>query len=145
MAQARRSGKHIGRPAPRKFHADEIGRMRLLRSQGMSGFRCCDQSCTSLTRTCKLSPRCEATSDERSAGSLHATFCGSRGAGDRPRRPGGEPGGPGSTYTRTKPETADRAKENLTPASFSPTRKTLRGDSPDKNPAQTWLQRLCEE
>ena len=36
MAQARRSGKHIGRPAPRKFHADEIGRMRLLRSQGMS-------------------------------------------------------------------------------------------------------------
>jgi len=36
MAQARRSGKHIERPAPRKFHADEIGRMRLLRSQGMS-------------------------------------------------------------------------------------------------------------
>ena len=36
MAQARRSGKHVGRPARRKFHADEIGRMRLLRSQGMS-------------------------------------------------------------------------------------------------------------
>src|SRR6266568_4511976 len=36
-----------------------------------------------------LSPRCEATSDERSAGNLHATFCGSRGAGDRPRPPGG--------------------------------------------------------
>jgi DNA invertase Pin-like site-specific DNA recombinase len=36
MAQAKRSGKQIGRPARRKFHADEIGRMRLLRSQGMS-------------------------------------------------------------------------------------------------------------
>jgi DNA invertase Pin-like site-specific DNA recombinase len=36
MAQARRSGKHIGRPARRKFHAGEIGRMRLLRSQGTS-------------------------------------------------------------------------------------------------------------
>jgi DNA invertase Pin-like site-specific DNA recombinase len=36
MAQAKRSGKQIGRPARRKFYADEIGRMRLLRSQGMS-------------------------------------------------------------------------------------------------------------
>jgi DNA invertase Pin-like site-specific DNA recombinase len=36
MAQARRAGKHLGRPARRKLHADEIGRMRLLRSQGMS-------------------------------------------------------------------------------------------------------------
>jgi DNA invertase Pin-like site-specific DNA recombinase len=36
MAQAKRSGKHVGRPARRQFHADEIGRMRLLRSQGMS-------------------------------------------------------------------------------------------------------------
>src|SRR3984893_15642037 len=36
MAQARRSGKHVGRPARRTFHTDEIGRMRLLRSQGMS-------------------------------------------------------------------------------------------------------------
>ncbi|MFZ1143102.1 MAG: hypothetical protein WAN76_28310, partial [Candidatus Sulfotelmatobacter sp.] len=43
------------------------------------------------TRSCKLSPRCEATSDERSAGNLHATFCGSRGAGNRPRPPGGQP------------------------------------------------------
>ncbi len=50
---------------------------------------CQRQSCISLTRSCKLSPRCEATSDERSAGNLHATFCGSRGAGDRPRPPGG--------------------------------------------------------
>jgi hypothetical protein len=33
-----------------------------------SGFRCCDQSYISLTRSCKLSPRCETTSDERSAG-----------------------------------------------------------------------------
>jgi hypothetical protein len=54
-----------------------------------SGFHCCDQSCISLTRSCKLSPRCEATSDERSVGNLHPTFCGSRGAGDRPRPPGG--------------------------------------------------------
>jgi hypothetical protein len=29
-------------------------------------------------RSCKLSPCCEAPSDERSAGNLHATFCGSR-------------------------------------------------------------------
>src|ERR1700681_3244610 len=36
MAQARRSGKHVGRPARRKLHADEIGRMRVLRSEGMS-------------------------------------------------------------------------------------------------------------
>ena len=36
MAQARRSGKHIGRPARRNFHADEIGTMRVLRSQGTS-------------------------------------------------------------------------------------------------------------
>jgi DNA invertase Pin-like site-specific DNA recombinase len=36
MAQARRSGKHVGRPARRKFHADEIEKMRLLRSKGMS-------------------------------------------------------------------------------------------------------------
>jgi DNA invertase Pin-like site-specific DNA recombinase len=36
MAQARRSGKHIGRPARRNLHADEIGKMRLLRSQGTS-------------------------------------------------------------------------------------------------------------
>ena len=36
MAQAKRSGKHIGRTALRKFRPDEIGRLRLLRSQGMS-------------------------------------------------------------------------------------------------------------
>jgi DNA invertase Pin-like site-specific DNA recombinase len=36
MAQAKRAGKHIGRPARRKFHVEEIGRMRLLRSQGVS-------------------------------------------------------------------------------------------------------------
>src|SRR5258708_26548302 len=59
-------------------------------SRPRSGFRYCDQGCISLTRSCKLSPRCEATSDERSAGNLHATFCGSRGAGDRPRPPGGD-------------------------------------------------------
>lgn len=36
MAQAKRAGKHIGRPARRQFHGEEIGRMKLLRSQGMS-------------------------------------------------------------------------------------------------------------
>jgi DNA invertase Pin-like site-specific DNA recombinase len=36
MAQARRSGKHVGRPARRKFITTEIEKMKLLRSQGMS-------------------------------------------------------------------------------------------------------------
>src|SRR5580692_7461725 len=36
MAQARRSGKHVGRPALRGFHGTEIEKMKLLRSQGMS-------------------------------------------------------------------------------------------------------------
>jgi len=36
MAQARRAGKHVGRPANRKFFAGDIERMRALRSQGIS-------------------------------------------------------------------------------------------------------------
>jgi len=36
MAQARRSGKHVGRPALRKFQAVDIERMRALRAQGKS-------------------------------------------------------------------------------------------------------------
>ena len=36
MAQAKRAGKHIGRPARRKLDADDICRVRLLRSQGLS-------------------------------------------------------------------------------------------------------------
>jgi DNA invertase Pin-like site-specific DNA recombinase len=36
MAQARRSGKHVGRPARRQFETDEIGKMRQLRFQGTS-------------------------------------------------------------------------------------------------------------
>src|SRR6202035_123221 len=36
MAQARRSGKHVGRPALRTFHVADIERMKFLRSQGMS-------------------------------------------------------------------------------------------------------------
>ena len=36
MAQARRSGKHVGRPALRKFQPMEIQRMRQLRSEGTS-------------------------------------------------------------------------------------------------------------
>ena len=36
MAQARRTGKHCGRPALRKFHPTEIQRMQELRSMGTS-------------------------------------------------------------------------------------------------------------
>jgi len=36
MAQARRAGKHLGRPALRGFHVTEIEKMKVLRSQGMS-------------------------------------------------------------------------------------------------------------
>ena len=36
MAQARRTGKHVGRPARRLFHAAEVERMRELRLQGTS-------------------------------------------------------------------------------------------------------------
>jgi DNA invertase Pin-like site-specific DNA recombinase len=36
MAQAKRSGRHVGRPARRIFLATEIERMKLLRSQGTS-------------------------------------------------------------------------------------------------------------
>jgi DNA invertase Pin-like site-specific DNA recombinase len=36
MAQARRTGKHVGRPALRKFQPIEIDRMRELRSKGTS-------------------------------------------------------------------------------------------------------------
>jgi hypothetical protein len=41
-------------------------------------FHCCDQSCAFHTGSYKLSLRCKSTSDERSAGNLHATFRGSR-------------------------------------------------------------------
>jgi DNA invertase Pin-like site-specific DNA recombinase len=36
MAQAKRSGKHIGRPALRQFEPSEVDKMRLKRSQGTS-------------------------------------------------------------------------------------------------------------
>lgn len=36
MAQARRSGKHVGRPGLRRFHVTDIDRMRELRSKGTS-------------------------------------------------------------------------------------------------------------
>jgi hypothetical protein len=43
---------------------------------------------TAFTLLIKISsPRCEATSDERSAGNLHATFCGSRGLVTAPGPP----------------------------------------------------------
>ena len=59
-----------------------VGRARSCRSyskRSRSGFHSCDQDGISLTRSCKLSPCCESASEERSAGNLHATFCGSRG------------------------------------------------------------------
>lgn len=36
MAQARRTGKHVGRPALRNFHVPDIERMRQLRAGGVS-------------------------------------------------------------------------------------------------------------
>jgi DNA invertase Pin-like site-specific DNA recombinase len=36
MAQARRTGKHVGRPALRRFHVTDIERMQELRSMGTS-------------------------------------------------------------------------------------------------------------
>jgi DNA invertase Pin-like site-specific DNA recombinase len=36
MAQARRAGKRVGRPARRQFHASDIERMKALRSEGTS-------------------------------------------------------------------------------------------------------------
>jgi DNA invertase Pin-like site-specific DNA recombinase len=36
MAQAKRAGKRVGRPALRKFHSSEIERMRALRAKGTS-------------------------------------------------------------------------------------------------------------
>src|ERR1700746_3941706 len=44
-----------------------------------SGNRSCDQSCTFPIGSYKLSQCCETSSEERSAGNLHATFCGNRG------------------------------------------------------------------
>src|SRR5215470_4956847 len=44
-----------------------------------SGNQSCDQSCTFPIGSYKLSPCCESSSEERSAGNLHATFCGNRG------------------------------------------------------------------
>ena len=43
-----------------------------------SGNRSCDQSCTFPIGSYKLSQCCEPSSEERSAGNLHATFCGNR-------------------------------------------------------------------
>jgi hypothetical protein len=56
--------------------------------------------------------------EEPAAGNLHGGIC-----------EGGEPSGQWSTYTRTKLETADRAKENLQPPAFSSTRKIPRAYS----------------
>jgi len=36
MAQAKRAGKRVGRPARRQFHSSDIERMKILRSQGTS-------------------------------------------------------------------------------------------------------------
>src|SRR5438034_4440589 len=55
--------------------------------ESKSGFRYCDPSCLSRTGSCKLSRCCDAPSDERSAGNLHATFCGSWGRVTAPGDP----------------------------------------------------------
>ena len=57
MAQARRSGKHVGRPALRKFHAADIERMRLLRSQGKSIRRLAAEFRTSQWMAARLTSR----------------------------------------------------------------------------------------
>jgi hypothetical protein len=73
-------------------------------------------------RSCKLSPCCEATSDERSAGNLHAAFCGSRVRVTAPatrwesRRRHGEPKRARSWKRRIQPRNA------LQPVALSSTR-----------------------
>lgn len=47
MAQARRSGKHVGRPANRKFFSGDIEKMKQLRAQGISVRRLASQFGTS--------------------------------------------------------------------------------------------------
>src|ERR1017187_9601347 len=65
---------------------------------------------------------CESTTDERSAGNPHATFCGSRGLG--PRRPGRTGNVPGLKYgdtRRRKGEQTGNTNLNLTQTRQSPT------------------------
>src|ERR1035441_3684851 len=65
---------------------------------------------------------CESTTDERSAGNPHATFCGSRGLG--PRRPGRTGNVPGLKYgdtRRRKGEQTGDTNLNLTQTRQSPT------------------------
>src|SRR5262249_56799959 len=40
--------------------------------------RYCDLNCISRIASCRLSQCCKSTSEERSAGNPHATFCGNR-------------------------------------------------------------------
>src|SRR5271157_4506514 len=47
-------------------------------TRSSSGYRYCDQSFISPTGSYKLSQCCEPSSEERSAGKPHATFCGNR-------------------------------------------------------------------
>src|ERR1022692_4884501 len=65
---------------------------------------------------------CESTTDERSAGNPHATFCGSRGLG--PRRPGRTGNVTGLKYgdtRRRKGEQTGNTNLNLTQTRQSPT------------------------
>src|ERR1017187_3182598 len=65
---------------------------------------------------------CESTTDERSAGNPHATFCGSRGLG--PRRPGRTGNVTGVKYgdtRRRKCEQTGNTNLNLTQTRQSPT------------------------
>jgi DNA invertase Pin-like site-specific DNA recombinase len=62
MAQARRSGKHIGRPARRKFHEADIERMKLLRSHGASVRRLASEFGTTQWMAARLSAQAAAVS-----------------------------------------------------------------------------------
>jgi hypothetical protein len=62
------------------YHQPELERNGLLGAvpTDQSNSRYYSQSCISPTGSCKLSPYCESTFEERSAVNLHAPFCGSR-------------------------------------------------------------------
>jgi DNA invertase Pin-like site-specific DNA recombinase len=62
MAQARRAGKHIGRPARRKFHEADIERMKLLRSQGASVRRLATEFGTTQWMAARLSAQAAVVS-----------------------------------------------------------------------------------
>jgi DNA invertase Pin-like site-specific DNA recombinase len=61
MAQAKRTGKHVGRPARRRFHKADIERMRQFRSQGASVRKLATEFGTSQWMAARLSSLTETT------------------------------------------------------------------------------------